>query len=341
METASGHARGKYFRSNTDFERRRYQKKRRERQKLKRQQKQVLKRSESTLQYERNLLFPSVKEILLNELKQLEQDSIVGSGAFGQVRIRQWRSMLVAVKTVTGQAASKKIITEAFHLEQCNKYIIHPNVLYFVGVVIPKSSQELASTGASLITELCMIDGESVTLAKLLSGRYSNLHEEILTQGREFEIVLDIVRGLMHIHKAGILHNDLHAGNVLLKKHLGSSRITPVIADFGLSSTFTTSKKYRLAPSSRQDVAQLEFRTKHPHIAPEVIDTNPTTQSDIYSVGYLIKVYCRLFSETAAALKPMSDVCLRSEQHRRPELSEIRSYIITLKRSPTPVQLDH
>lgn len=328
----SGISKPKYSRPNTALERREYQKRRRERQRSKRKGKSLISPTtlkSSALRAERELLFPSVKAIPAGELKVIGSDSVLGSGAFGQVRIRQWRSMVVAVKTVTGDSAARKILTEAFHLEGCNKYKIHPNVLFFVGVAIPKNQQQLRESGASLVTEFCMIDGQSVTLANLLGPHQQHLQNLITELRLQLRIVLDIVSGLRHIHQASILHNDLHAGNVLMKKNLGCSRITAVIADFGLSSTLTTSQKYRLAPSAGQspEEARKEFRRKHPHVAPEVIGiSDPNTQSDIYSLGYLIKAYTHAFPGTCTTLRPIATECL-CEQHERPELARIYSSI--------------
>lgn len=239
---------------------------------------------------------------------------------------------MVAVKTVNGETATKKIVTEAFHLEACNKYNIHPNVLFFVGVVIPKTPKQLRETGASLVTEFCMIDGQSVTLGKLLR-QHHHLQNLINDHDLQLRIVLDIVSGLKHIHQAGILHNDLHTGNVLMKQNLGCSRITPVIGDFGLSSTFTTGQKYRLVPSTGQSLeeARKEFHGHHPHIAPEAIDISwPNTKTDIYSLGYLIKVYAQVLSATRNSLGPIGNECQRREPQERPDLARIYSSVLTL-----------
>lgn len=316
----------RHSRENTVKERGDYQKRRRKRQCKEKKQRRQQERMLTSLSAERTLLFPSVKEISPEELQPYEgTNDVCGNGAFGTVRIKQWRSLVVAVKTVTGHAACKRIITEAYHLEQCNKYKLHPNVLYFVGVVLPNKRDAILS-GASLVTEYCSVDGNATTLTDLLRHR-QDLQTEIRSKKVEYSLVLDIVAGLIHIHSAHILHNDLHTGNVLLKKNTGCGFIIAVISDFGLSSTFTSSRKYS---GQSTNAAAREFHERHPHLAPEVTNSNPTAKSDIYSLGYLLTRYILTFVDTSSVIKPIADMCLR-EPDMRPKLSTIKMYIDTMK----------
>lgn len=309
-------------RPNTKEEKKRYQKSRRQRQKRHSKSQKIFKRATDVQRLERTYLFPSVKEIPEKELKTFQSDRIIGSGKFGIVRVKQWRSLIVAVKTVVGRTSAKQIITEAFHLEQCSKYRVHPNVLYFVG--ISKGSHCNTPT-ASLITEYCMVNGQSLTLGRLLRTECGALQDEVKTRGLQFSIIRDIASGLCHIHSCGILHNDLHCGNVLIKQNFGSSRLTAVIADFGLSSTFGTSIKHAVHPAFGQSVeeARKAFLMKHPNIAPEIVGfKHPTAKSDIYSFGYLVKVYCTSFVATRASLTSLFTLCMSHDESKRPEASD-------------------
>src|SRR6185437_11517257 len=74
------------------------------------------------------------------------------------------------------------------------------------------------------------------------------------------------------IHGAGLVHCDLHGGNIVL-----NHRNAPLICDFGLSQSV----------NSRQQNSTI--RGVLPFIAPEVFDTHKFTQkSDVYSFGIIM-----------------------------------------------------
>src|SRR6185312_436390 len=76
---------------------------------------------------------------------------------------------------------------------------------------------------------------------------------------------------LYGIHFMGLLHCDLHGGNIV------SHNSTPLICDFGLSQSV----------NSRQSSSTI--RGVLPFIAPEVFHTHEFTQkSDVYSFGIII-----------------------------------------------------
>ena len=240
-------------------------------------------------------MFPNVKEIdelefsSFNNKLNLDNETcstvgseyhhktlILGKGAFGTVTLKQWRNMNVAVKTIKNSAA-RNIIKEAHHLNICNQFSIHENVLYLVGIVKPKQYNE-----ASLVTEFCCYNSLPVTLHKALCVT-PNI--EFLENDLDY-ITLSITKGLLHIHSCGILHNDLHLGNIFLR-NAGCQKISAVIGDFGLSSTFSTSKPYNIAKDTPE---YFRFKNKHLHIAPEVIcNYCPSVSSDIFSYGVILK----------------------------------------------------
>ena len=51
---------------------------------------------------------------------------------------------------------------------------------------------------------------------------------------RRTKIIVDILKGLQYIHDSGIVHGDLHVGNIFLDKK-AEELLDAVIGDFGLS----------------------------------------------------------------------------------------------------------
>lgn len=310
-------------RPNTVEERQHYKKKRRQRKRLEAKSRNRFTLAQTVQRLERDHHFPSVKEISWNELKPFgsNPDATLGYGKFGRVQIKTWRSMIVAVKTVSGANSAREIISEAYHLELCNKYKLHPNILCFLGISIRKNSSQ-----ASIITEFCMLDGASITLGYVLSHKPNTIPDK----PTGLSLVHDITNGLNHIHKCGVLHNDLHPGNILIKRDIASLKLAAVIADFGLSSTFTTSKKFHLHQSrgESEEQARNNFRKRHPHVAPEVIGReNPTEKSDIYSLGYLMKAFTFGLPEIHDDVKLMYRRCLDELPQNRPTTSVLVSII--------------
>src|SRR6185503_13979803 len=82
---------------------------------------------------------------------------------------------------------------------------------------------------------------------------------------------------LFYIHGIGLVHCDLHGGNIVLHKDYEYDVINPLICDFGLSQSV----------NSRQQNSTI--RGVLPFIAPEVFHTRKFTQkSDVYSFGIIM-----------------------------------------------------
>ena len=93
-----------------------------------------------------------------------------------------------------------------------------------------------------------------------------------------FDLASQIAQGLEQIHGAGIIHNDLKSGNVLLTASSASRRLTAKITDFGFSSCGVAA----LEPFRGAGTPQ--------YVAPEKkIGKNPLTSAvDIFSFGLLV-----------------------------------------------------
>ena len=90
------------------------------------------------------------------------------------------------------------------------------------------------------------------------------------------KIIYNIARGLRLMHNSGLVHCDLHPGNILIKSMKGNSslyndtRPTNCVGDFGLSQPADTSSSIK--SSGICGVV--------PYIAPEIFRGKPYTPAD-------------------------------------------------------------
>lgn len=134
-------------------------------------------------------------------------------------------------------------------------------------------------------------------------------------------ILRDIVDGLAHIHKRGVLHNDLKANNVVLEKR--KEEWNRVIIDFGKARMISDPKP----PMSLSKIKQREYRMKFPHIAPEIVrgEGAQSVLSDIFSLGKIAwDVLNILPTATATSIKLARSAC-DEEPTKRPTLMELRA----------------
>ncbi|CAI2161907.1 5557_t:CDS:10 [Funneliformis geosporum] len=102
----------------------------------------------------------------------------------------------------------------------------------------------------------------------------NNLHNKITIEA--IKQLKDIIKGLIAIHKEGLIHRDLHSGNILSGVVLNDrSFASCFITDLGLC-----------RPANETDKGKIYGVL--PYIAPEVLRSLPFTQaSDIYSFGII------------------------------------------------------
>ncbi len=184
---------------------------------------------------------------------QLVLGDKVGEGAFGEV-YRAWDVVLereVALKLLRAAEEDPALLQEARMLARLRR---HPNVVTVYG-----ADRHDERSGIWMD----FIEGE--TLAAIVEQRGSFGAQEALLVG------VDVCRALAAAHRAGLLHRDIKAHNVMRER---GGRI--VLMDFGLG--------HETAAAAAADLGGTPL-----YMAPELLDDGPpTVRSDLYAVGVLL-----------------------------------------------------
>jgi eukaryotic-like serine/threonine-protein kinase len=213
----------------------------------------------------------------------------VGFGGFGEV-YRAWDPHLqreVALKLLLPNAAEsdgeyKSVLAEARALAS----VRHPNIVSVYGI-------DRQDGRVGFWTDF--VRGK--TLAELLrvQGRFG-FHEAAL-------IGLDVTRALSAVHRAGILHRDIKAENVMREE---GGRI--LLMDFGLSALQQGQTNIAGTPN---------------YMAPEIFRGSPATvATDIYAAGVLL--YYLVAGEYPVRLSGMSPLESLVKISKRTPLMDLR-----------------
>ena len=200
------------------------------------------------------------------------QDTVLGRGAFGEVKIARWRNISVAAKRlhtlgVAGDGSAGRHSDEDItavssslrsEMELLSK-LRHPNLLLFLGICYDK---DLKPT--TILTELMPCN-----LYDVLES-----HKIKLSLAEVLDISLDIATGLeyLHSHSPVIVHRDISSKNILL----GGNRAK--IADLGQAKVFGSSFLSR----------QTSMPGAMAYSAPEVLTGKYSAKIDIFSFGVLL-----------------------------------------------------
>ncbi|MCG3203332.1 MAG: Serine/threonine-protein kinase PknD [Gammaproteobacteria bacterium] len=138
---------------------------------------------------------------------------VIGQGGQGVVYLARDPDLdrFVAVKTLTRRCADPgRMVTEARHAARLQ----HPNIVTLLEIGTHEELPFLVYQYA-----------EGTSLKQMLDA-----HQPI-PPARAIALMLRILEGIAHAHRAGILHRDLTPGNILV-----DSEGNPLILDFGISS---------------------------------------------------------------------------------------------------------
>jgi serine/threonine-protein kinase len=221
----------------------------------------------------------------------------LGEGAFGEV-YRAWDRRLareVALKLLKpGPSSAQRTAATVIEEGRVLAKLRHPNVVTVHGA-------EVHDGRVGLWMEL--IHGRS--LAEIVQGRGA-------FGAREAAIVgLDLCRALAAVHRAGVVHRDVKAQNVMRED---GGRI--VLMDFGTGMEAGTQ-------SSDRKISGTPI-----YMAPEVLRGEPATErADLYALGVLLyHLVTRSFPQEAGSFHALREQHARGERKllrdERPDLPE-------------------
>ena len=230
----------------------------------------------------------------------------IGQGHFGTVYLA-WDETLerqVALKLLRGTARAGEIIQEGRLLAR----VRHPNVVTVYGV-----------DRHDRVVGLWMEFVEGLTLARVVATRGALDPREAALVG------IDLCRAVAAVHKAGLVHRDIKAHNVMRE---GGGRI--VLMDFG-------GGELRTERSGARSAAGTPL-----YLAPELFDGAPATiASDVYSMGVLLfYLVTKRYPVEGATLDEIAAAHARLERYHlgdlRPELPDSFATIVerALDRDP-------
>ncbi|KAF8380241.1 hypothetical protein HHK36_027723 [Tetracentron sinense] len=227
----------------------------------------------------------------------MDEGTLIGEGAYGEVYLVKWRGTEVAAKTIRSSIASNPRVKSAFMKELALwQRLRHPNIVQFLGVL--KDSDRLI-----FLTEF------------LCNG---NLYDILRKKGRldpttAVAYALDIARGMNYLHQHkphAIIHRDLTPRNVL-QDAAGHLKVT----DFGLSKIAQEKDAYGYKMTGGTG--------SYRYMAPEVYRRESYGQSvDVFSFALIVyEMFQGGPSNKADEAEEVADK--RAYEDSRPSLSSI------------------
>ncbi|VYS60809.1 unnamed protein product [Arabidopsis thaliana] len=199
------------------------------------------------------------------DFSELTVGTRVGIGFFGEVFRGIWNGTDVAIKVFLEQDLTAENMEDFCNEISILSRLRHPNVILFLGACTKPPR-------LSLITEY--MEMGSLYYLLHLSGQ-----KKRLSWRRKLKMLRDICRGLMCIHRMGIVHRDIKSANCLL-----SNKWTVKICDFGLSRIMTGTTMRDTVSAGTPE-----------WMAPELIRNEPFSEKcDIFSLGVIMWELCTL-----------------------------------------------
>ena len=219
----------------------------------------------------------------------------LGSGVFGTVKegFVQSIKQKVAVKIFSEKLGERDILAEAVIATEMSG---HPNFAFVFGMSKPNK----------LLLEFIGTDESAPCLGDVIS---KNLNFSFWK-----EVCLDLIHALHELHTRGILHNDLHSRNIMLRnvKHVK-------IIDFGKATRIDDPVCYSIKPGTPKHA---KYNSIHKHLAFELRNipgSFVSCQTDVYTLGYNFKHVAKYVKSDTLSM--IAAEMLSDKPDERPQLS--------------------
>ena len=227
---------------------------------------------------------------------QLVQQELLGSGRYGEV----WR-ISYGDKTYAGKIIHKNLLPgyPDTSVDQINQFVAdieniyaifgsheHPNIEQYYTITQP-------TLGISPILLSQLLPDNLNSFTAKMKGKLP-IHEQL-------DLCLDMAKGVQYLHANGVIHNNLHAGNVLISQD-GKAKIGDYIC-----------------PQNSELNEKTTLQHKD-YMSPELINNHAicSRPSDIYSLGVLF-----LQVATQNTPSPTEGIELSEIQRHKHQLDEI------------------
>ncbi len=276
-----------------------------------------------------------------DQLKAFELDVVhftgeeLGKGSYGSVEIVEVTGERCAAKILhealvesnsrlpnqraRGRGYQPRSLIEAFTTE-CTlmSEVRHPNIVRFLGICYHRPGESIPV----IVMELL-----KTCLHELLESETRK--SQVIPLSVKLCILLDVSKGLVHLHSLDIVHRDLTARNVLL-----SQSLTAKIADLGMA------RLIELKPG-RQEATMTKGPGNANYMPPEARDGGPMTAQygkpiDCFSMGHLI-----LFTTTQEFPEPLYPTYFDSQSKTTKVRTEIERREDSFQAAVTEVGQDH